>query len=372
TIMIIPKTSVCFRGLSRQLLSARFISTAQAQQCKRPRYANLEITEYFNRVHLSPTQRIFSVSKLTSVQQLAYLTLLKKHHLVSVPYENLQAHYSWHKGLGVSPTRLYEKIVRHRRGGWCFETNQLLNTVLLSLGFDVILAGSRVFEPCNGRFGGLVHCVNIVKIGGVHYLLDVGFGGYGPPKPVPLLEGTGGIEPNGLQHIGPQAEMRVVKQAIAQQVDQTRRLWVYQFRRGPGEEWQPMCCFNSDFELLPEDIEILNTHGMSRTCFASRELLLQRFTTSNEPLTAPGRTNMKDVMDGELDGSIVLYQNRLKWRREGNLKLSLEFRTEAERVEAIRLYFGIVLDKEELEGIKGTASEIRGSWFGTAFDDETI
>ncbi|TLS30085.1 hypothetical protein PpBr36_02656 [Pyricularia pennisetigena] len=372
--MIVPKPSVCFRGLPRQLLSARFNSTAQAQQCKRPKYAHFDIAQYFNRIHLSPAQQIFSVSKLTSVQQLAYLTLLKKHHLVNVPYENLQAHYSWHKGLGVSPTRLFKKIVRHRRGGWCFETNQLFNTVLLSLGFDVILAGSRVFEPCNGKFGGLVHCVNIVKIGGVHYLLDVGFGGYGPPRPVPLLEGTEGIKPDGLQHIGPRAEMRIVKQAIAQQVDQTRRLWVYQFRSGPDKEWQPMCCFNSDFEFLPEDIEILNTHGMSRTSFTSRELLLQRFTTSNEALDAPGRTNMKNlnVMDGKLDGSIVLYQNRLRWRREGDLILSLKFRTEAERIEAIRLYFGIVLDKEESDGIKGTASEIRGSWFGTAFNEGTI
>ncbi|KAI7908663.1 hypothetical protein M0657_012190 [Pyricularia oryzae] len=313
--MIIPKTSVYFRGLPRQLLSARFNSTAQAQQCKRRRYANFEIAQYFNRIHLSPTQRIFSVSNLTSVQQLAYLTLLKKHHLVSVPYENLQAHYSWHKGLIVSPSRLFEKIVSHRRGGWCFETNQLLNTVLLSLGFDAILAGSRG-------------------------------------------TGTEAIEPSGLPHVGPRAEIRVVKQAIAQQVDQTRRLWVYQLRSGPDKEWQQMCCFNSDFEFLPEDIEILNTHGMSRTCFTSRELLLQRFTTSNEPLAASGRTNVKD--------------NRLKWRREGDLKLSLEFRTEADRIEAIRLYFGIILDKEETEGIKGTASEIRGSWFGTAFGEGTI
>lgn len=45
-------------------------------------------------------------------------------------------------------------------------------------------------------------------------------------------------------------------------------------------------------------------------------------------------------MDGELDSSIVLYQNRLKWGREGDLKLSFEFRTEAELIEAVRLYFG--------------------------------
>lgn len=213
--MIIPKTSVYFRGLSRQLLSARFNSTAQTQKCKRPKYANFEIAQYFNRIHLHPTKRIFSVSNLTSVHQLAYLTLLTKHYLISVPYENFQAYYSWHKGLGVLPTRFFKKIIRHRRGGWYFETNQLLNTVLLSLGFDVILTGSRVFKPSNNRFGGLVHCVNIINIGGIYYLLDVGFGGYGPPQPVPLFEGTETIKPSGLQYIGPRTEMRIMKQAIA-------------------------------------------------------------------------------------------------------------------------------------------------------------
>lgn len=108
----------------------------------------------------------------------------------------------------------------------------MLNTVLLSLGFNAILAGSRLFKPFNNRFGGLVR-VNIVSIGGVHYLLDVGFGGYGSPQPVPLLEGTETIEPSGLPHIEPRAEMRVVKQAVVQQVDHTRRLWVYQFRSRP-------------------------------------------------------------------------------------------------------------------------------------------
>lgn len=54
----------------------------------------------------------------TSVQQLAYLTYLKEYCLVSVTYENLQAYYCCHKGLGVSPMRLFEKIVRHRCGGW--------------------------------------------------------------------------------------------------------------------------------------------------------------------------------------------------------------------------------------------------------------
>lgn len=373
--MILSKFPLQFRASSYFLASTRFISTTRAQQNNRPRYTDSQVAQYFDRIHLSPSQRIFSVTSLTAAEKLAYLTLLKKHHLVAVPYENLQAHYSWHKGLGVSPTRLFRKIVRHRRGGWCFEANQFLNTVLLSLGFDAVLAGSRVFEPLNNRYGGLVHCVNIVDIGGVQHLLDVGFGGYGPPYPLPLLEGPELIEAIGsesLQHIGPRAEMRVMRQAIPQQVNQTRRLWVYQFRAGPDQEWMPMCCLDPDFELLPEDVEILNAHGMSRTCFVSRELLIQRFTTSRERLDAPGCTNMEDIMDGELDGSIVLYQNRLKWRREGDLKLDLEFRNESERIEALRHFFGIVLDDEECEGIRGTVGEIRGSWFRAAFNDETI
>jgi arylamine N-acetyltransferase len=82
--------------------------------------------------------------------------------------------------------------------------------------------------------------------------------------------------------------------------------------------------------------------------------------------------DMKDVMDGELDGAITLYQNKLKWRRGGDLKLDIEFKTENERVDALKQFFGIVLDDEEREGIKGTVGEIRGSWFRAAFNASTI
>ncbi|KAH7311330.1 arylamine N-acetyltransferase 2 [Stachybotrys elegans] len=368
---------LCLRSRAFPPFSAsnRFISTTRTLSSNRPKYTDLQVAQYFDRIHLATSQRIFSVDSLTSAEKLAYLTLLKKHHLVAVPYENLQAHYSWHKGLGVSPTRLFRKIVGHGRGGWCFETNQFLNTVLISLGFDAVLAGSRVFEPLNNRYGGLIHCVNLVDIDGVQYMLDVGFGGYGPPRPIPLLEEPelmSAIGTKTLQHVGPRAEMRLVRQAIPQQLDQNRRLWVYQFRPDASQDWMSMCCFNAEFEFLPEDIEILNTHGMSRTCFASRELLIQRFTTSNERLDAPGSRNMEKTMDGELDGSLVLYQNRLKWRKEGDLKLDLKFKNETERVEALEHFFGIVLEDEEREGIRGTVGEIRESWFQAAFNSESI
>ncbi|PVI07374.1 arylamine N-acetyltransferase 2 [Periconia macrospinosa] len=341
----------------------------------RPRYTESQIAQYFDRIRLSRPQRIFSVTSLTPAEKLTYLTLLKKHHLVAIPYENIQAHYSWHKGVSVSPTRLFSKIVDHHRGGWCFELNQFLNTVLLSLGFEAILAASRVFEPSNNRYGGLTHCVNIVNISGVQYLLDVGFGGLGPPHPIPLPEEAENVEaiaPPSYHHLGPRAQMRVKREVIPQQISQSRRLWVYEFRADPHQEWKPMCCFNDDFELLPEDIAILNTQGMSRTCFVSRELLIQRFTTSSEQLDATGLKNIHETIDRELDGSLVLYENRLKWRKGGDLKLNIELKDEVERVGALKHFFGIDLDEEECESIVGTVGELRESWFGAAFNQEKV
>lgn len=336
----------------------------------RPVYNQSQMSQYFDRIRLSSTQRIFSVASLSSDEKLAFLTLLKKHHLLTIPYENLQAHYSWHKGVSVSPAHLFQKIVGHQRGGWCFEMNQFLNTILLSLGFEAFLVISRVFEPLHNRYGGLMHCVNIVQVGDVQYLLDVGFGAAGPTRPVPLVGGSETMKIHAgpvAEHSPPRAQMRVTTEVIPQQVSQNR-LEVYQFREGSDQDWKPAFCFDKTFELLPKDIEGLNAQGMARTCFLSRELLVQRFTSSAERIDRSGTRSFADAVAGELDGSLVLYQNRLKWRRRGNLKLDIEFQDESQRIEGLRRFFGLALEEDECEGIRGTVGEIQGSWFRAALN----
>ena len=64
---------------------------------------------------------------------------------------------------------------------------------------------------------------------------------------------------------------------------------------------------------------------------------------------------------GQIDGTLVMDRNRLKWRRHGKSVLDVEFHSENDRVEALKRYWGIELDVEDLEAIFGTANAIKAT-----------
>jgi len=108
-------------------------------------------------------------------------------HLTHIPFENLDAF------LG-QPTRLdlaslQAKMVQGRRGGTCLSQNTLLAAALEALGFRVTRLAGRV------RVGATTvrprgHMLLRVEAGGTAWLADVGFGGNGLLKPVPLVPTT--------------------------------------------------------------------------------------------------------------------------------------------------------------------------------------
>lgn len=61
-------------------------------------------------------------------------------HLRTVPFENLTVHSGGRVRLDLP--HLYDKIVNHRRRGFCFDNNGLFSWFLSEMGFDIpILAG---------------------------------------------------------------------------------------------------------------------------------------------------------------------------------------------------------------------------------------
>ena len=94
------------------------------------------------------------------------------HHL-AVPFENLDIHLG--QPIILDEARFYDKIVRRRRGGFCYELNGLFAALLRELGFDVTLLSARVttgdgdFSP---EFDHLVLLVQLEE----RWLADVGFG----------------------------------------------------------------------------------------------------------------------------------------------------------------------------------------------------
>jgi len=71
------------------------------------------------------------------------LRTLHIHHLLAVPFENLDIHRPGHP-IVLDTVELYKKIVENRRGGFCYELNGLFAALLLSVGFDVDLLSARV------------------------------------------------------------------------------------------------------------------------------------------------------------------------------------------------------------------------------------
>jgi N-hydroxyarylamine O-acetyltransferase len=115
----------------------------------------------------------------------ATLRALHLAHARAVPFENLDVQMGLPISLELAD--LVDKIVRRRRGGYCFEQNTLFMAVLREIGFDVDACEARV------RLGAAevrprTHMLLRVSIGGRPLLADVGFGLQGLLEPLPMDE----------------------------------------------------------------------------------------------------------------------------------------------------------------------------------------
>jgi len=88
----------------------------------------------------------------------------------------------------LTPDALYEKLLDRGRGGFCFELNGLLALALEHLGFDVRPAMARVTWGRTAP-GPATHQALVVECEGQRWLVDAGFGGPAPTRPLPLVCG---------------------------------------------------------------------------------------------------------------------------------------------------------------------------------------
>ena len=102
------------------------------------------------------------------------LKRLQRQHLLTVPFENLDIH--WRRPIALDTSRFYQKIVKDKRGGFCYELNGLFNELLKSIGFQTRLVSARVGDGHGNFSQEYDHAAIIVTIDGVEYLADVGFG----------------------------------------------------------------------------------------------------------------------------------------------------------------------------------------------------
>jgi N-hydroxyarylamine O-acetyltransferase len=99
---------------------------------------------------------------------------LHRAHQATVPFENLSIHLG--EPISLAADDLFDKIVRRRRGGFCYELNGAFALLLEALGYQVTRAGARVYG--DGHLGPpFDHLALLVTApAGGTWLADVGFG----------------------------------------------------------------------------------------------------------------------------------------------------------------------------------------------------
>ncbi len=135
----------------------------------------MHLSDYLCRIHYAgPTEPTYAV-----------LRDVHRAHLLAISYENLDIHLG--RPLSLEIAAIYDKIVRRRRGGWCFEMNGLLAWALREIGFEVQLVGSTVNHGRMSSSARDDHLVLLVKLDQM-YVADAGFGN-AFLDPLPLAEG---------------------------------------------------------------------------------------------------------------------------------------------------------------------------------------
>ncbi|MBO0705900.1 MAG: arylamine N-acetyltransferase [Candidatus Dormibacteraeota bacterium] len=154
-------------------------------------------------------QRIGYEGPITPVP--AVLTALHRAHLLAVPFENLDIHLG--RPIVLSVDRFFEKIVRDRRGGFCYELNGLFAALLGELGFSVALLSARVVGPDGTISPPFDHLTLSVECPGSpqRWLCDVGFG-EGFLEPLPLIAGTERPQEHGRYRLDADGEEHVLLQ----------------------------------------------------------------------------------------------------------------------------------------------------------------
>ncbi|WP_299089142.1 arylamine N-acetyltransferase [uncultured Metabacillus sp.] len=88
----------------------------------------------------------------------------------------------------ITKESLLNKIAIKNEGGLCYELNAFLYFFFLNNGFNVQLIRGVVYNDKEKRWNsvGRTHVANLLEYKGETYLIDTGFGGNLPLKPVPL------------------------------------------------------------------------------------------------------------------------------------------------------------------------------------------
>ncbi len=189
-------------------------------------------------------------------------------HLLHVPFENLSIHA--HEPIVLHDTALFEKIVTHRRGGFCYELNGLFAALLRELGFEVAMLSAQVAGNEHEFSRDFDHMTLMVALDEERWLVDVGFGD-SFVEPLPLVTDT-------------EYEQRDNRYRLAN--DSEERLVLEQASK--NEDWKPQYRFSLRAYQYSDYAEMCSYHQTSPESHFTRQRICSR-------LTPRGRISLSDM-----------------------------------------------------------------------------
>jgi N-hydroxyarylamine O-acetyltransferase len=252
-------------------------------------------------------------------------------HRQAIGFENFDVRLG--RGIALDPERLFAKLVRGQRGGYCFEHNLLFAAMLRTLGLPCRFLLARVWlglEPDAVEQAAVpprTHVAVLVDVGGEAWLADAGFGaGYLPP--LPLADGASGKSGDGANHrlrrAGPRGAMTgewVVERAGPASATDGRAL--------PHNGWQAQYSFDLT-EVAPLDLEQAN------------------YWTSTRPKSRFTRLDLASIVLPE--GFASLNGRRLTIHHDGRAD-EMEFRDIGDYRATLADLFRIVLSEDEVRAL---------------------
>ena len=193
------------------------------------------------------------------------LAALHQAHLYAVPFENLDIH--WKRPIRLELVALYDKIVRQRRGGFCYELNGLFAWLLTSLGFEVTLLSARVYSNRDPgpEFDHLTLLIQLNE----PWVVDVGFGDCFL-QPLRLQKKEPQIQKNGRYHL----------------IQTGEEITLY--RQQQEQAWSPQYVFSLQPRQLSDFATMCLYHQTSPASSFTRKTICTR-ATENGRISLSGR-----------------------------------------------------------------------------------
>lgn len=174
------------------------------------------LSKYFTRIG-------YDRSPQPNLQTLREIHLL---HVKNIPFENLNPLLKLPVPLDMES--IINKMVYHRRGGYCFEQNLLFQHVLNTIGFETMVMPGRVLMGRTEKdYSAQTHMLVSIKIEGVEYISDVGFGSQSLTGPIALINPDAQSTPHEDYRITPRENYYLLEVRVS---DEWRILYRFEHR----------------------------------------------------------------------------------------------------------------------------------------------